>query len=252
MRYVIGLASINLCGQAVLYDRTDGGVHRNASVVSVKEFNTTFLVEESQKLLARQDHSQLKRYVIVTKKSDAFPELQIDHGGPEIFLDGYGVNASRVWRFAEVIASRQGAVLRIRDGDAVLRMVLSGSDPLVWTFREKEYEIVHIALQEAPGDYKLCGIHVFARSHSEPDVQSVTAWFELLRLEFFPNLISLSVKVNSWFVHQLFPVYYPFYVNRSPRLSDFTAATRVDCANYGRGTHCWLSGAEKVRHLEPR
>jgi hypothetical protein len=138
--------------------------------------------------------------------------------------------ASRVhWRVADLTAINGDAVLRIRDGSTLNRVVLSGRDPLTYTVSGIEFEILQFSFhnQESTTAY--------VRAKSALTIEGCEELYRRLKRR-VPVPFDLRVREDIWFVEAGFPPYFWFQRGGVPTKSEQANAPSVSC--YGRVQKC--------------
>ena len=205
----------------------------HSMVVDPIHFNETSLTAICRTVLKDQRHRKLVRFRVFTDKRHATPVPRFTDLGFGQWQHWYKILEQEHWRIAELMACDGKAVLRIRDGDIISRLLLEGDkDPLFWEIDDSTFEILHLSIPI----FSSTAIDVFARSPGHVSKEQVRELLLTLRERIHPRVDSLRVRGDHWFILDLrFPVYYWFEKPRPPTRSELRSSPRTTSCSFQRG-----------------
>jgi hypothetical protein len=236
----------SFCG--VLYDWQEQGIRVRAVVISSPEFTDTNIVKLAGEFAASSAGSRVATLWLFTNESDAQNELGWSgaaHPRYEDWLGVYTRAARKVLPAAEVISTKKGAVLRIRDvGGRVPRRVLRGVDPTLYTVEGIEFEVLDVRFPGGPPNWQTAHppthADFYVRSSSTPSIGSAEAVTRRLLADFVMTDCFARIQSGSWFVGDFgFGPLDRFAPDlRPPSKTTIHGLTQTSCGTFGTDVSC--------------
>jgi hypothetical protein len=196
-------------------------------LISPEELNEERLIAICRRELANSSFP-LSKVVILTDSRQRFDLLERTHMPFDIWQRRAETAAVNSIYAAELIAIRGNAVLRVRDGLRIRRIVIVGSDPLVYGSADAPVEILHIAIAK-----RVTPIQVFMKSKRMlPHAAAVGLGSELERK--LSARVYLVIRTDPWFfLEPGFPSPYWFNTSVPPALPVIAASASISCSRIG-------------------
>ncbi len=234
--WALSIATLSACvalhAETVLweYGQANAALDRGI-LVSRGDFQDARLVEVCRQAL-NSSKAPLIRLVILTEENSKFDLWLMSHETFEPWVRNYKGGLTTPMQAAEMIAVRGNAVLRIRDGLALRRLVVSGEDPLVIESEGSRFELLHLYFSWLPA-YSL---RVFARCDGTLTLSNSRTLYGILAKAFAAPPSTLAVRKDRWFDDGAFPVRFWFDLSEPPSsFSEYNMAPMVECMRLGAG-----------------
>jgi hypothetical protein len=203
------LAAVPAAGQTILTE-----------VVGESEFTFQRLAKRARAKLLEAASEPLVRYTMFASEPSPLFLTQSPVESFAGWLASWKSAAKVRWRVAEAVAIGPDAVLRIRMGRSMSRIVLRGRDPLFVAAGGRRCEILHVA-SRAPGSAA-----VYLRG---PGPLPCEAVYRSLR-QSIPLKLSVRMRTDPWFLNDPdFPPYCFFQISEPPTRDAVAAGVQTSC-----------------------
>ena len=231
---VAAILAVSLNAQQTLSQKSSRESFGKAVLLEAKDFNEVALVAVARTFLGEHTEKQLAKLLIVTNKDRGW---MVKYGAPaRPYLSYYLEQRAPEWQsegMAELLRVGSDAVLRIRYPDKKLgRIVLQGRDPLKWSMRGIDVEILYVDFPSdgppPPGSFLM----VFVRTSVEPTSEICRSVTTAIQQRFSTPRGAVCIRSDPWFIGSGgVPVEYRFWESRKfPGPVEFIETPR------------WLSG----------
>jgi hypothetical protein len=228
---LLSFSAVVCCGQ-VLWDRSARGIADRGITVPVGEFSRERIIKMSRETLLAKPTDTVLYLTIMSADFPRFLFHQTSHERYERLFRTLDEYKHRRLQIAELASFGQDAVLRIRDGNTVERIVLAGRDPLIYEAGSERCEILYFRLHTVSSLAS-----VYARCVAGLTVDTVNGLYEQIKRR-VPVHCMLQVRTDSWFLSLYYPVMYWYDVELPPAPDALIKAPTVICGLGDRNTGC--------------
>jgi hypothetical protein len=227
---IVSMTQDSVRAETVLWDRSDARIVERGFEIAGEDFTRERLIARCQEFL-KTSNAIFAHLTLVHSGGKTPLFLQFSDIRYEAWLSYNKRALSSPMRVAEMTSIHGNAVLRVRDGLSIWRIVLSGKDPLMYHYSGTTFEILHLVQTS----FTISPLRAYVRSSGRLRVENVNGFYaELLSL--LATKVYVDIRKDPWFFEALtFPQSYFYDLTIPP--DNFAAvanAPRVTCFDRGK------------------
>jgi hypothetical protein len=239
----LNVICLNVSGQEIIWDHSDSTILRRAILLKGPDFTSRNLEMLGTRILKEAVNHQLIdiRFVAEISQANLFPRPS--HLSYDDFVRFHNRVSKTIWQFANLISIQGHATLRIRNGQEIVRRVLTaGRDPLRWSINDSSLEIVYLSYS----DHSIIKrINVFAVAKDNLSIVTCRQFYSMLKVALPRGFGYLAVRRDPWFMNDEFPIGFWFDSGQPPSKRELDNAPLVECTEVDRSVECSSYGVPK-------